>query len=58
MKKSNKELTKLMAKYGFVFLCKNKHMTWIRADGMKYYSSCTSSDTYVLKQIERDLRKL
>lgn len=40
MKKSDKELSKLMAKYGFIFHCKKKHLTWIRADGMKYYSSC------------------
>ena len=58
MKKSEKELKTLMGKYGFTFHDKKKHLTWIRADGKKYYSSSTSSDPHVLKQIERDLRKM
>lgn len=58
MKKFDKELKTLMGKYGYSFYRKNKHLIWIRTDGLKYFSSCTSSDPHVLKQIERDLRKI
>lgn len=57
MKKSDREITKLMSRYGFIEKRRTGgHSIWVNQDGITITTSTTPSGGYVTKQTESLLR--